>query len=113
VAPTTSESRIARIVSQASGFIYYVSREGVTGERSDVSQGINEQVVRIRKHTDLPVAVGFGISTPDQARTVAQLADAVVVGSAIVRRIGEIGDTDKLAKQIGAFVQPLVSAVGS
>jgi tryptophan synthase alpha chain len=113
VAPTTSESRIARIVSQASGFIYYVSREGVTGERSDVSQGINEQVARIRKYTDLPVAVGFGISTPDQARTVAQLADAVVVGSAIVRRIGEIGDTDTLAKQIGVFVRPLVSAVES
>jgi tryptophan synthase alpha chain len=113
VAPTTSESRIARIVSLASGFIYYVSREGVTGERSDLSQGISEQVARIRKHTDLPVAVGFGISTPDQARTVAQVADAVVVGSAIVRRIGEIGDSDALAKQIGDFVRPLVSAVES
>jgi tryptophan synthase alpha chain len=113
VAPTTSESRIARIVSQASGFIYYVSREGVTGERSDISQGINEQVARIRSYTALPVAVGFGISTPDQARTVSQFADAVVVGSAIVRRIGEIGDSDALAKRIGAFVQPLVSAIES
>jgi tryptophan synthase alpha chain len=113
VAPTTSESRIARIVSQASGFVYYVSREGVTGERSDLSQGIGEQVACIRRHTDLPVAVGFGISTPQQAKQVAQLADAVVVGSAIVRRIGEIGDSADLPKQIGAFVRPLVNAVNS
>jgi tryptophan synthase alpha chain len=110
VAPTTAEKRIKQIVSLASGFIYYVSREGVTGERQDLADSIAGQVAKIRQHTGLPVAVGFGISTPDQARQVAAWADAVVVGSAIVRRIGELALEDALPRRISDFIRPLVDA---
>ena len=113
VAPTTSEARIKQIVSRADGFIYYVSREGVTGERAALSQTIGEHVAMIRRATDLPVAVGFGISNVAQAAEVAALADAVVVGSAIVRRIGEFGQDEQLSRRIQEFVEPLVRAVKS
>src|ERR1700730_10536949 len=113
VAPTTSEARIKQIVSRADGFVYYVSREGVTGEREALSQTIGEHVAMIRRATDLPVAVGFGISNVAQAAEVAALADAVVVGSAIVRRIGEFGQDEQLSRRIQEFVEPLVRAVKS
>ena len=113
VAPTTSQERIKRIVSRADGFIYYVSREGVTGEREALSQTIGEHVAMIRRETDLPIAVGFGISTAAQAGQVASLADAVVVGSAIVRRIGESGQDEHLSSRVQEFVEPLVRAVKS
>ncbi len=111
VAPTTPETRLARIVKHARGFIYYVSREGVTGMQPSVAGGIAAQVDRIRAHTALPVAVGFGISTPDQARLVASQADAVVVGSAIVNQIAQFGKTDHLLEGVRRFVQPLIAAV--
>jgi tryptophan synthase alpha chain len=111
VAPTTSQERIKQIVSRADGFIYYVSREGVTGERETLSQTIGENVALIRGETDLPVAVGFGISSAAQAGQVALLADAVVVGSAIVRRIGEYGQDPELSHRIEEFVEPMVRAV--
>ncbi len=113
VAPTTSAARIKQIVARADGFIYYVSREGVTGERESLSETIGEHVAMIRQATDLPVAVGFGISNAAQAREVASLADAVVVGSAIVRRIGDFGQDDQLPSRIQEFVEPLVKAVKS
>ena len=81
VAPTTPEDRMEFIVKRGSGFIYYVSREGVTGMQKQVASNLAQQVAKIRAHTNLPIAVGFGISTPDQARLVAQHADAVVDGS--------------------------------
>ncbi|MBV8377172.1 MAG: tryptophan synthase subunit alpha [Verrucomicrobia bacterium] len=111
VAPTTSKERIAQIASRAEGFIYYVSQEGVTGERETLSQTIGEHVAMIREETDLPVAVGFGISTAAQAGQVASFADAVVVGSAIVRRIGKFGQDEELPRRIQEFVEPLVRAV--
>ena len=95
----------------AEGFIYYVSREGVTGEQSSLSTDIAERVAAIRSLTNVPVAVGFGISNPEQAATVAALADAVVVGSAIVRKIGEIGDTPDLPLKIADFVRPIAESV--
>ncbi|MBV9391833.1 MAG: tryptophan synthase subunit alpha [Verrucomicrobia bacterium] len=113
VAPTTSEVRLSRIVADASGFIYYVSREGVTGERTDISATIAENVATIRKYTSLPIAVGFGISNPEQALKIAQMADAVVVGSAIVRRIGEFGEAPDLIERLDRLVRPLVTAVKS
>ncbi len=113
VAPTTPPERMARITASGSGFVYYVSREGVTGEQQHLSSSITEQVLAIKKTTLLPVAVGFGISTPEQASTVARAADAVVVGSAIVRRIGEAGDSSGLAKMVRDFVKPLAEAVHS
>jgi tryptophan synthase alpha chain len=87
VAPTTPPGRHARIGAAATGFIYYVSREGVTGVRDQVAANIPEAVARIRQHTALPVAVGFGISTREQVRQVARAADGVVVGSALVNVI--------------------------
>jgi len=87
VAPTTPAGRLARIGAAATGFIYYVSREGVTGVRDQVAANIPEAVARIRQHTALPVAVGFGISTREQVKQVARVADGVVVGSALVNVI--------------------------
>ena len=87
VAPTTPAARLARIGAAATGFIYYVSREGVTGVRDQIAANIPEAVARIRQHTTLPVAVGFGISTREQVRQVARSADGVVVGSALVNVI--------------------------
>lgn len=110
VAPTTPDSRIAQLTDGASGFIYYVSRTGVTGERSEVAADLAQQVAGIKKHTKLPVAVGFGIGTPEQARTVAQHGDAVVVGSAIVKRIAEYGKDVDLVKKVTDFVAPLAQA---
>jgi len=89
VAPTTPEERLDLICRATTGFVYYVSREGVTGEQASMSEGIRARVDRIREHTDLPVVVGFGISNADHVRTVAKAADGVVVGSAIVNCIAQ------------------------
>ena len=111
IAPTTPPQRLKEITDAAEGFIYYVSREGVTGEQSSLSTDIAERVAAIRALTKVPVAVGFGISNPEQAATVAGLADGVVVGSAIVRRIAEIGDTPDLSEKVADFVRPIAEAV--
>ena len=111
IAPTTPETRIAKIARHAAGFIYYVSHEGVTGMQKTMSTSITSMVAAIRRHTDLPVAVGFGISTPRQARAVAQTADAVVVGSAIVNQIARLGKDRRLAEKISRYVGAMVRAV--
>jgi len=111
IAPTTPAERLKEITDAAEGFIYYVSREGVTGEQTSLSGDIAERVETIRFLTKVPVAVGFGISNPEQAATVAGLADGVVVGSAIVRKIGEIGDVPDLPSKIADFVRPIAEAV--
>jgi tryptophan synthase alpha chain len=85
IAPTTPEERVAMIVAQARGFIYYVMVTGVTGARKKLAAGISERVACIKKHTDLPVAVGFGVSNGEQARQAGGNADAVVVGSALIK----------------------------
>jgi len=113
IAPTSPAARIKQIAEQAEGFVYYVSREGVTGAQASIATGISEQVALIQSATDVPVCVGFGISTPDQARTVAGMADGVVVGSAIVKLIEQNGAAADLADRVGAFVKPLVDAVKS
>src|SRR5258708_39159463 len=82
VAPTTPEDRMEFIVKRGSGFVYYISREGVTGMQSKVASNLASQVLKIRARTHLPIAVGFGVSNPEQAKLVAQNATAVVVGSA-------------------------------
>jgi len=91
VAPT-SEKRIAEIARNAEGFIYLVSSMGVTGVRGEITTDLTSIVSEIRKHTDIPVAIGFGISTPEQAAHYSAIADGVIVGSAIVRVIGQHGD---------------------
>jgi tryptophan synthase alpha chain len=111
VAPTTPADRIGLIVKRARGFIYYISREGVTGMQSTVSSTIAERTAMIRSHTELPIAVGFGISNPDQARIAGQHADAVVVGSAVVNQIAEHGHSADLIPIVTEFVRSLARGV--
>jgi tryptophan synthase alpha chain len=111
LAPTTPEERIIRIVSRGTGFLYYVSREGVTGMQDRLADTIEANVSRIRAYTQLPIAIGFGVSSPEQARSLARYGDAVVVGSAIVNRIAELGDAPELVPQVTSFVASLVKAV--
>ncbi len=111
IAPTTPESRIAEIAAKAKGFLYYVSREGVTGEQTGLSESISERVEMIRRHSTLPVVVGFGISTPDQAAEAAIDADGAVVGSAIVRRIAEWSKDPELIEKVKGFIRPLAGAL--
>ena len=111
VAPTTPEDRMALIVKRGSGFIYYISREGVTGMQTSVASNLASQVAKIRAHTSLPVAVGFGISNPAQAKAVASEADGCVVGSAIVNQIAEHGQSPELVAKVSAFVKSLADAV--
>ncbi len=113
VAPTTPEERIELIVKRGSGFIYYVSREGVTGMQAKVADSIGAMTAKIRTHTSLPIAIGFGVSTPEQAKAVANFGDAVVVGSAVVNQIAEHGKSPELVRRVGEFVKDLVVAVKS
>lgn len=113
VAPTTPDARIETIVRHAAGFIYYVSREGVTGMQARVSANIGTMIEEIRHHTHLPIAVGFGVSSPEQARVVASSADAVVVGSAVVSRIAEGGARPDMIEKVAGFVGELSKAVKS
>ncbi|MFQ5679186.1 MAG: tryptophan synthase subunit alpha [Gemmatimonadota bacterium] len=89
VAPTTTPKRVERIVGRASGFLYFISRLGVTGARDRLDEGLRGRVEELRSRVRLPVAVGFGISRADQARAVAEVADGVVVGSALIARLEE------------------------
>lgn len=111
IAPTTPEERIKLIAAEAEGFIYYVSREGVTGAQTTLSDSIGSMVGLIQASTKTPVCVGFGISNPEQAAKVATMADGVVVGSAIVKLIEQHGATPEVADKVAAFVKPLVDAV--
>lgn len=105
-APTTDEARLPVVLTKASGFVYYVSITGVTGTVSASEAAVAEAVKRLKAHTDLPVAVGFGIKTPEQARAVARHADAAVVGSAVVELVAT-GDVGK----VHAFVAELSQGV--
>jgi tryptophan synthase alpha chain len=112
VAPTTPATRLPVIGAAATGFIYYVSREGVTGVRDQVAANIPDAVARIRQHTALPVVVGFGISSRDQVRQVAQAADGVVVGSALVNVIkAGLNDRPKVSAQLGIVAADLTAGV--
>jgi tryptophan synthase alpha chain len=110
IAPTTPPERMQKICARAEGFIYYVSREGVTGAQNSVASSLGQRVEEIRRCTTLPIAVGFGISTAEQSREVAQFADAIVVGSAIVQRIYDERATPDMPKRVGKFVEPLIAA---
>jgi tryptophan synthase alpha chain len=87
VTPTTSAARAERIVRACSGFVYVVSVVGITGERASVSSQLRELIARLRNLTDLPLCVGFGVSRPEHVREIGQLADGVIVGSALVRKL--------------------------
>lgn len=111
VAPTSTDSRLKLVSEHASGFIYAVSRAGVTGERSSVSSEAEKLVSRVRRFSDLPVAVGFGISNRSQVADVQRYADAVVVGSAIVAEIERSDSSPDLVKRVGEFVKDLIPGV--
>lgn len=116
VAPTTGEDRMARVLENAGGFIYCVSITGITGTKRASTDEVAAAVARVRRHTSLPVAVGFGIKTPAQAEAIAGVADAAVVGSAIVERIADHLDAqgrpgDDLVPAVLGFVGELAAAV--
>ena len=104
VAPTSTPERLVKVGEMSRGFVYCVSTTGVTGERSELSAELSDLVARVKAATPLPVAVGFGVSTPEQAAVVARYADGVVIGSAIVRRQHDVDE-------LRAFVAELASAV--
>lgn len=113
IAPTTPPDRRELLAQSSQGFIYALSRTGVTGGHSAPSEAIGSQVAEIRKLTDTPVCVGFGITTPEQAAEVAAHGDGVIVGSAIVRTIQENADNPEVANILKAFVIPLIEATHS
>jgi tryptophan synthase alpha chain len=103
--PTTDEKRLPRVLDGSSGFLYYVSVAGITGKQQAAIGSIEENVARIKQHTDLPVAVGFGVRTPDQAEAIARVADGVVVGSALIDLVAEHGN------HAPQYLQELVSSL--
>ncbi len=111
LAPTSTDARIARVAAVEPAFIYCVSLTGVTGARERLSDRLAEMVARIRPHTGAPLAAGFGISGPEQARAAARLADAVIVGSAVVRLVEEGGAAEEVAARVGRFVAEVKAAL--
>jgi tryptophan synthase alpha chain len=109
IAPSTPPDRIKMLAEKAEGFIYALSRSGVTGGHSAPAATIPAQVAAIKKHTDVPVCVGFGISNPGQAALVAKSADGIIVGSAIVKRIEE--NLSNPAQAVRDFAKPLIEAI--
>ena len=108
IAPT-SENRIGMIAKEAEGFIYLVSSLGVTGERSEINTDLKTIVGIIRQHTDVPCAIGFGISTPGQAKKMADLSDGAIVGSAIIKLLAQYGKD--APEHIGAYVKEMKDAI--
>ncbi len=109
LAPTSTRERVNRVAAASSGFVYYVSRTGVTGERAALPVELAREVKRLRKKLGLPLAVGFGISSPEQVEAVGEIADAVVVGSALVRLVEELGSDPELAAAVEERVRELVA----
>jgi tryptophan synthase alpha chain len=109
LSPTTTDARLRRAAALGSGFLYAISRLGVTGARDAVAEGAEEMVRRIRAVSSLPIALGFGISKPEHVREVGQWADAAVVGSALVNVIAEAGVTDDLNTRVEEYVRWLKS----
>jgi len=110
VAPTSTDERLRMITEHASGFVYAVSRAGVTGAREKVSREAESLVTRVRRFSSLPVAVGFGISSAEQVAQTIAYADAAVVGSAIVAQIEKLSGAPNLVKEIGQYVRSLIPA---
>ena len=113
VTPNTTEERIEKIAAQTTGFIYTVSLMGITGQRSELSEQVKPLIARLKEHTDKPICVGFGISTPEHAKEVAGAgADGVIIGSRIVKFIEEnLNDVETMKKEIASFIQCVVNAL--
>ena len=110
LSPTSSNERVKRVEENASGFVYYVSRTGTTGERDELPRELTREVKRLRRKLSLPLAVGFGLSNPRQVGEVAKLADGVVVGSALVRLVEEHAGNGDLPRQLEERVRELAGA---
>jgi len=110
VAPTSTDERIKLVSEASSGFVYAVSRTGITGVRQNLSEAAATLVQRVRRFNDLPVAVGFGVSTPDHVAEVWQHADAAVVGSRIVAEIESNASDPALVEKVGTLARWLVSS---
>jgi tryptophan synthase alpha chain len=110
ITPTTNEERLPKVIQHANGFIYYVSVTGITGTKTASSEHVELALSRIRGYTDLPIAVGFGIKTPEQATKIVKYADAAVVGSALVSRVEE--NLDANGKPTSACVTSVLELVG-
>jgi tryptophan synthase alpha chain len=109
LAPTSTRDRVTKVAEASTGFVYYVSRTGVTGERSALATDLSRDVKRLRKRLDQPLAVGFGISTPEQVAAVGDVADGVVVGSALVRLIEERGSESDFPRTLEERVRALAA----
>jgi tryptophan synthase alpha chain len=107
LSPASTEERIRLVTSRSSGFVYLVSLTGVTGTRDRLPQGLESFVASVRKRTEKPLCVGFGVSTPEQARRVAKVADGVIVGSRIIQLLNE----DKSLENVCSFVKRLREAL--
>ncbi len=112
LAPTSSPERMEIIARNAKGFIYLVSVTGITGERKSLAEGLGDLIAQVREHTSAPVCVGFGISTPEQAREVGKMADGVIVGTACVRTIGGSEKPMETAKQFAAGFHAALNGKG-
>jgi tryptophan synthase alpha chain len=108
VAPTTSDERLKQIATSARGFLYAISRTGVTGAREEMEGAAEELVRRVRRCTDLPVAVGFGVTTAQHVRDVWRYADGAVVGSAIVQEIEQCTSNEQVVERVSEFVRGLL-----
>jgi tryptophan synthase alpha chain len=110
--PTTDDKRLPAVLNNTSGFVYYVSITGITGKRVTDLDNVRRNVEKIRRVTSVPIAVGFGVQTADDAARVSEVADGVIVGSAIVRAVEEHQHDKDLPDQVGRFVRTLKSAIG-
>ena len=108
IAPT-SENRIAKIAKEAEGFLYIVSSLGVTGIRSEINTDLTSMVKVVREYTDVPCAIGFGISTPEQAKTMAAISDGVIVGSAMIKLLERYGKD--APEHVGKYVKSMKDAI--
>ena len=111
VTPTTPRERALRIAESSTGFLYYVSITGITGEQTQLPQSLIDNVGWLRQQTPLPICIGFGISQPEHVRQLAPVADGLIVGSAIVRRIAEAKPREKVLKNVGDYVASLIAAL--
>lgn len=114
VTPTTPRERAVRIARSSSGFLYYVSVTGITGERTELPPALLENVAWLRTQTELPICIGFGVSSPAHVRLLSPVADGLIVGSAIVRRVAEAASRPRqqVLREVGAYVTELMAALG-
>jgi len=111
--PTTDDKRLPKVLNGSSGFVYYVSVAGVTGAGAATLEHVEQAVTRLRRHTDLPISIGFGIRTPEHAATIARLADGVVVGSALIDQIANAGNADAAVQGVLNLCSQLAEGVRS